>query len=217
MSTPLQVESLDKQIRRILLDRILSGSMAPGANLNEAPLAEELEVSRTPLRQALSRLEQDGFLYTEPNRGFFVSTLSSREAEELYPILCALECLALKRSGLTLADLDRLDALNQSMSRVDPQDAEAAVHANDAWHKALLVRCSNNRLRALIATVRQQVYRYEISFFSPGAARLAKSVELHRRILDALRSEDAELACHRLEEHWQADLHSLASEPCLRW
>ena len=208
--TGLQVEALDKRIRRVLLDRILSGALRPGANLNEARLAEELEVSRTPMRQALARLEQDGFLYTRPNRGFFVSALSAEQARELYPILAALECAALRSAPPNGDDLPRLHRLNEEFAAGDPWDAEESVGANSAWHEALLFRSRNERLRDLLETIRQQVYRYEISFFSPGPERLEKSVRLHRSILAALETRDIDEASRRLEAHWMADLDQLA-------
>lgn len=208
----LTVEPLDARIRDVLLRRIVTGDLAPGSNLTETRLAQELGASRTPLRHALIRLEQEGFVVLEPNRGFFVAPLSSEEAHELYPILSTLEQLALREA---LPDRDRVRELfrrNAEYAATPPNDLEAIVAANFAWHEALLAHCTNRRLMTLIRTIREQVYRYELAFFSPGEERLAKSVELHRRILEALERGDEEEACARLDAHWAADLDSLAPE-----
>lgn len=205
----LKIDPLDLQIRRDLLKRIVTGGLAPGVSLNEARLAEEFGVSRTPVRQALARLEQDGFLVSRPNRGFFVAALSAREARNLYPILAVLEALAVRQAPPSPTDLEVLERRNQELSEVDPRHPDAAVRANFRWHEALVGNCDNDRLMSMIDTLRRQAYRYEISFFSPGAERLEKSVELHRSISAALADGDLETACRRLDEHWKADLDSL--------
>jgi len=213
MNSRLAVEPLDFRIREILLRRIVSGELEPGSNLTETRLAEELGASRTPLRHALVRLEQEGFLVLEPNRGFFVSPLSSEEAHELYPILSALEQLALRQGPPDAREVEALTRRNEEYAAMPPGDLDATVAANFAWHEALLAGCANARLMTLIRTLRAQVYRYELSFFSPGEARLAKSVDLHRAILEALERGDLEQAGARLDAHWAADLDSLVSDP----
>lgn len=205
----LTVESLDRQIRRVLLDRIIAGEIPPGANLNETRLAGELGASRTPLRQALARLEQDGFLVVEPNRGFFVAPLSADEAREIYPILAALETAALRTAPPGKDDIRQLEALNRRLAGSDAGGLEAIATVNLEWHALLVARCPNQRLLTMLATLRQQAFRYEVAFFSPGAARLTTSVKLHRWILAALKRSDVEEACRRLDAHWAADLDTI--------
>ena len=205
----LRVEPLDVQIRRVLLDRIMSREMLPGTNLNEAKVAAELGVSRTPLRQAFIRLEQDGFLVQEPNRGFFVAPLSSEEASEIYPILAVLESTALRSAPPTSQQLAELRTANRELAAVPDDDPSAAATLNFQWHEKLLERCTNGRLRQMLTTLRHQAFRYEVTFFSPGAARIATSLKLHRGILEALAKQDLELACERLEAHWVADLDAI--------
>lgn len=208
----LNVEPLDLRIRDVLLRRIVSGELAPGANLTETRLAEELGASRTPLRHALVRLEQEGFLVLEPNRGFFVAPLSEEEAHEIYPILSSLEQLALRLAPPDDARVEELRRLNAGFGATPVADLEATVRANFAWHERLLSGCSNQRLMTLIRTLRDQAYRYELAFFAPGEERLAKSVALHASILDALAGGNVDAACARLDAHWAADLDSLVPE-----
>ena len=208
----LTVEPLDLRIRDVLLRQIMRGQLPPGSNLTETRLAEELGASRTPLRHALVRLEQDGFVVLEPNRGFFVSPLSADEAHELYPILSHLEQLALRLAPPNEREVVDLKRLNAEFAATPADDPERAVSANFAWHERLLSGCSNRRLMTLVQTMRDQVYRYELAFFAPGATRLATSVDLHRSILEALGRADVDAACARLDVHWATDLESLAPE-----
>lgn len=210
MTSLLTVGSLDRRTRRVLLERILSGEMPPDANVNEAELAGELGISRTPLRQALVRLEQEGFVYAEPNRGYFVAPLTLDEARELYPILGALECLGLRESRPGPEGIGELERLNRRLLEADPGDPAAAARLNLKWHEALLAGCVNGQLLRLLHNLRQQAYRYEVSFFAPGEDRLRKSGALHRSILEALRDGNVDLACTRLREHWMTDLNELA-------
>ena len=73
----------------------MKGDLLPGNRLQDVLLAAELGVSRTPVREALLRLERDGLVESDPNRGFFVAPLSRKEVAEIYPMVWALECLAL--------------------------------------------------------------------------------------------------------------------------
>src|SRR5881396_1764111 len=101
-------------LRRIVLERIVRGELAPGVRIKESRLAEELGTSRTPLREALINLEQEGFVRSELAHGFSVEPLSGREVRETYPILWTLEGLALRASGnaiyTLLGELTKINA-----------------------------------------------------------------------------------------------------------
>ena len=96
--------SLRAQIREELLRRLRDGSIEAGAGINEAELANELGVSRTPLREALIGLETEGYIESEIGKGFRFAVLGSAEFEELAPVIAALECLAIE---LTPAERQR--------------------------------------------------------------------------------------------------------------
>lgn len=187
-----------------MLERILSGDARPGERMSVSGLAERTGMSRTPVREALLQLEGEGFLVLEENRGFHVRELSEREARELYPILHALEDLALASSGRPSAEqLRRLEKLNDELA--DARSPEQAVGLNFAWHRLLTEGCPNRELRDLLEGYRMRVYRYETTYYRPGPERLEYSVTLHRRILDALGAGDLPAAREVLECHWVGD------------
>src|SRR6516164_1747566 len=86
---------LRDDIHALLRERIVKGGVPPGNRLQDVQLASELGVSRTPVREALLRLEREGLVESDPNRGFFVAPLSRQEVLEIYPMVWALKCLAL--------------------------------------------------------------------------------------------------------------------------
>lgn len=90
---------LREELRQAVLQRILRGVLPPGSRIIESKLSEELGVSRTPLREALLHLEQQGFVRSDLARGFSVEPLSQQEVREIYPIIWTLEGLALRSIG----------------------------------------------------------------------------------------------------------------------
>lgn len=195
---------LHRAVRREVLGRILTGKAAPGHRMSVSGLADETGISRTPVREALLQLQREGFLTLEENRGFFVRELTEREARELYPILHALEDLALVTGGRpSRAHLARLEAMNARLS--ESTDPEEAIALNVAWHRLLTEPCANDELHLLLDRYRMRVYRYERAYYEMGAERVEYSAALHGRILDALRAGDLAGARAVLEHHWVGD------------
>ena len=190
------------QVRRVLLDGMLRGDPAPGSSINESELSAHLGVSRTPLREALLSLVGEGFLEAAPGKGFFVLPLHAREVEELYPVIAALEVLALRSSPPpSPSKLKELAAINQELDSVR-HDGEAALEADARWHEALLASCPNRRLLDTIRGLKYHAQRYE-SAYMRHSGRIIQSVAQHRAILRALREGDREEAARRLEANWK--------------
>jgi len=205
-SEVIERHPLREQVRRVVLRRILQGELAGGTNLKEAQLAEDLGVSRTPVREALMQLEQEAFLVSDPGRGFFVAPLTSQEVRDLFPLIGLLEGTALRWAGPPPAEaMAQLDTINAELGSVD-KDPENALSLNGHWHRLLVAHCDNQRLRDLIEQLRRQAYRYEYNYFMPGVARIGTAVELHRAITDPLHHDDVEAACRAIDEHWVTDL-----------
>jgi DNA-binding GntR family transcriptional regulator len=211
MNAPTAIDrtSITEQLERLVLARILDGALPPGERLNESRLAEEFGASRTPLREALSRLHREGLVVSRPHRGFFVADLSAGEARELYECLALLESNALELAGAP--DEDRLEELEQLNDRLElARTGSVAIDLNTEWHRSLLSACPNRHLLELVEGVRTKVRRYEFAFFAPGPERVAVSVRLHRGILDALAAGDLPTARRGLVAHWFTDLDELA-------
>ena len=199
---------LREDVRQIVLDRILSGELPPGSRITESRLAAELGVSRTPLREALFNLESEGFVRADLARGFSVAPLSVREVRESYPILQALESLALRSLGrLAVATAPELRRINQELGAV-AGDSERGQLLDHQWHEALLAASPNRRLLDLIARLKETVSRYE-RLYMRDATLVAASVAQHLRVIEALESGDLDRAVRELEENWRFALEML--------
>ena len=202
----IERQPLREQVRRVVLRRILQGELSGGANMNEAQLADDLGVSRTPVREALMQLEQEAFLVSDPGRGFFVAPMTAQEVRDLFPLIGVLESTALRWAGPPPASaLKELDAINDALAGID-EDPEAALNLNGQWHRLLVRHSNNQRLRDMIEQVRRQAYRYEYNYFMQGSVRTGTSVDLHEAITGPLNRGDVEAACDAIAEHWLADL-----------
>jgi DNA-binding GntR family transcriptional regulator len=199
---------LRDQIYQLIIDRLLRGELPPGSRVIESELATQLGVSRTPLREALFRLEQEGFLQADLARGFTVVPLTAREVREIYPIIWTLECLALstiaQAERVPLADLDQVnEALAQGQD--DPADK---LTLDSRWHDTLLRNCPNRRLLQMITSLKQIAYRYERAYMRE-ATLVETSIEQHRAISKTLHNGDLAQAAALLEQNWRFGMNAL--------
>ncbi|HEX9938249.1 MAG TPA: GntR family transcriptional regulator [Longimicrobium sp.] len=199
---------LREQVHRAIVGRILREEIPPGSRISDSVVAQELGVSRTPVREALLRMEREGFLEVDMGRGFFVKALSTKEVAEVYPILWTLEVLALRAcprpSSAALAELDRINAeLGQA-----GDDPERRIDLDMAWHRALLEGCDNERLLEMIGGLKAVIRRYEYAYMQ-NAGRVPVSTRGHHDIARALERGDPEAAVPLLENNWRITMDEL--------
>ena len=202
--------NLSEDLAAELRDHIVDGEIPAGERINEVHLAARLEVSRTPLREALKQLVSEGFLMVLPRRGFFVRGLHAEEFEHLYRIRAILDPAALEAAGLPdTKQLDELEALNRELAPV--RDPNQAIALDDRWHHLLLSHCPNPILLDLITQFMRRTRRYEHAYMRQQAhVRIA--VEEHEKILDALRVGDLSAGCTALRQNMTS-----GQDPILRW
>jgi DNA-binding GntR family transcriptional regulator len=202
--------NLSADLAATIRDLIVDGDLAPGERLNEVRLAAELGVSRTPLREALSRLAAEGAVIAVPRIGFFVKALSVEEFEQIHPIRALLDPEALQLAGIpSKKRLDRLATLDRRLMAAET--AGVALALDDEWHHELVADCPNRLLVELIEQFMLRARRYEMAFMraQPGAPRVTAG---HAAILEHLYGGDADAARAALREHLQH-----GSEPILDW
>lgn len=198
-----------------LLDWIVGGTLGPGEVLRDAAIAGKLGVSRTPVREALRRLEDEGLVETALNRWTRVAPLNLAQAAELYPVIGVLEDLALRLAApqLTDADLAALETLNARLERaLRASDARDAVRTDAAFHGVWTGRSGNTELQGTLAALKRKLQRIELAYFDlPSAARF--SVLEHAAVVRALRAQDEMAARQALRQNWQGSLERLQRQP----
>ncbi len=184
----------------MLRRHIVDGQLPPGTRLVEREVASLLRVSRTPVRDALSLLARERLVEASP-RGFAVSELSQHEVEEIYPLIAALERVAVERvPGIKDAWLDRLERANGRFEAADG-DPTLLIETDIVWHAELVNESQNRSLLEMLANLKTRAERYERAFFVSSEGH-SQSVEEHRQIRLALVSGDMTRAARLVESHW---------------
>ncbi|TDC04571.1 GntR family transcriptional regulator [Nonomuraea longispora] len=182
---------------------ITTGRLRPGAPIRQDALAEELQVSRVPLREALKTLEGEGLVTHQAHKGYCVATLSLDDLREVYRIRELLEEEAVRRAvvRLTDADLDRLEAVQGDVERAAAAgDVLAMATANRVFHMTLFDCAGMPRLARLIRTLWDSTDAYRSMYYGDGGNR-ERVVKEHRATLDALRRRAADEAVATLNVH----------------
>lgn len=198
-------ENLAAELAVLVRDRITDGTLPMGTRINEVHLAHSLAVSRTPLREALSRLASEGFVTVEPRRGFFVHRPSADEIRQLYGIRAILDPAALALAGLPPpAQQRRLAELNRRIG-ASGEAVERTIELDDRWHLTLLGHCPNRVLLDLIRQFMRRTRALEHVYMRENVG-LGTAVDEHMRIQDALERGDLEAAVTELRQNMQSGL-----------
>lgn len=187
-------------MKRLLVERIVRGTLRPSSSLNMPTLAAELQVSVTPLREALIEMTAEGFVEFVLARGFFVRPLAVTEVEELYPLLGLLEAEAVRSLNPTKKLTDELTALNTNLA--EASDATTRISLDERWHMRLVANSPNRLLCELIETLRRRAYRYGYIFL--GEVSENSAVEEHERVIRALKGGKLEEAASLVAANWRS-------------
>jgi DNA-binding GntR family transcriptional regulator len=182
---------------------IVEGTLAPGERLKDPELEAWLGVSRTPIREALLRLERAGLVIAQPGRATTVAPYDLASTVNAQQVAASLHELAARLAvpALTDADLAALTHANARFSTaLSHEDADAALDADDDFHEVFLEASGNAMIRELLEHVIPLLRRAEKARFSSFSGR--DSVAQHASIIDAARSGDAERAAKLSRENW---------------
>lgn len=208
---PVRAQVLDS-LRQAILDR----RFTPGQRLIERELVEQTGVSRTSIREALRELAAEGLVTTVPNRGTVVSSVSAKEARELYQLRSALEGLAGRLFVENATEAQR-KALAKALKGIEKaaKGGQSILKAKDELYDVLFDGAGNESLRSMVGTLHARIaVMRSLSLSLPG--RPAASVEEIRAIVDAVMANDAdaaERACSRhVEQAGRAGLAALYAD-----
>ena len=194
-------KSLREQVYERLRAAILSGELAPGAPVIEAEIAAKLGASRTPVREALRRLETEGMLEPRGARGSVVRELKRDEVECIFEIREALETLAARRASRRMNDLDLtefariVERMQKSVD--DPSEME---RLDTRFHDRILALAEGQRLKRMLGDLRADILPWRYIALATVARRRA-TVEEHVAILEALRDKDERAIVATMAHH----------------
>lgn len=195
-------------VYRTLRERIISGQILPGTPLGEERIALELKVSRTPLREALRQLAEEGFVEHTPHKGARVLQLTPELIREVFLIRESLEGVAAREAAQRI-DEAHLTSLRQRFEALRPLVAQGDLtDVGDMIHEELFSICGNQRLQRLMSAYRGQVQWFQqVATRVPG--RLLASFREHESILSAIESRDPEWAESVTRAHIRNTLRDL--------
>ena len=197
-----------------LRELIVRGQLAPGSRIVETDVASKLQVSRTPVRGALQRLQQEGYIIDSPSLQQSrptVAPLTREDAMELFSIVAEIEGLA-ARCAAELPDaararlvreLDTINAKLEKASRAKAPQHDLLYELDEQFHRRYVERAAGPRLRALHDAVKPQAERYERLYVSLLSRGLAPSIQEHGAIVRAIRSGDADVAQTAVQKNWR--------------
>lgn len=197
--------TLQSLVYRTLREAILDGQLAPGQKLVAGAIARDLGVSRMPVREALSRLEQDGFVTSIPHKEVVVAEFNERDVIEIYDIRSVLEAYAARLCAqhVTPAQLCRLGRLLAEMeAALADGDTERFKQRDNEFHHLLFATCGSLHLARLLSELWDQCLYYR-SLAAALNTNPGRSVEHHRQILLALERRDPDAAEKWIQEHTQ--------------
>jgi len=199
---------------------ILNAVYPAGAVITEAGLGHELGLSRTPVREALLRLETEGLVRIEPRRGAVVSTFSMDDVEDVLEARALVENHTAAKSFAHRCELlPRVEEVHAAMVRSSREHDTAGFTANDRLFHELIVDAAHNRvLSAIYRTLRERQTLFTSVMMRGRADRMQADIEEHERLLDALHGDDEAAFCAAVNAHlaWSIDLARASLETVAR-
>lgn len=179
-----------------LREAILRGELKPGERLMEIALAEKLGVSRTPIREAIRKLELEGLVIMIPRRGAQVAQITEKDLTDVLEVRIGLENMVIEKACQLMTDeqLDRLEEAERVFEQAMAEgDLKNLAEADENFHILIYESCDNRRLLQLLSNLREQLYRYRMEYLKDEDTRNLL-VEEHRAIYDAIRTRDVQKA-----------------------
>ena len=209
--TPLQRSSLREQVYEVVLQAIVNADFPPGHQIRDLDIARSLGVSRTPVREALQRLVDEGLVETTPGAATRVTPIDVGAVRNIYPIVGALHALAVRLAAARIgaAEVAELARTNEAfVAAIGERQIVAALAADDAFHGVVIAAAQNPELERTLDRLMPHIRRLQLAQFGSEPARL--SIRQHRTIVTALRGGDVDGAAQTMAENW-ANIEALLS------
>lgn len=183
--------------------QILTGKIKPGTRMMEVEVANEMGVSRTPVREAIRKLEKEGLITIEPRRGAYVSDISVKDMVDILEVREDLEGLAasLAAERITKEQLSEMEEVTRSYSKaIADNDTEAIIKYDEQFHKLIVNSSGNNTLISLSETIQDLALRFRYLYYD-DFSRYENMPSEHKHIMEAIVSGDKEAARRVADSH----------------
>lgn len=219
LSSLSKLKSFSKPVLRdevflLIKEAILTGEISSGERISIGRLRQEIEASPTPIREALLKLEQEGFVSRLPKGGFIVSRFTKKEIEEIFDIRVLLETYA---AGLAIHHIQKEDIqwleknIRESEKFILKNRWSKVSVLNTEFHDYLNQLSKNDRLLFLIKALRDQIFQFRSAILRvPEKAKV--SIEHHKKMIEAMKKKDGELLKQLIREHIQIGKEVMLSE-----
>lgn len=182
---------------------ILTGELKPGERLMEIHLADKLGVSRTPIREAIRKLELEGLVTMIPRRGAEVAQITEKHLRDVLEVRRALDALAVELAceRITEEELESLkDACEHFKQETKPGNANRLARADVAFHDIILKASGNERLVQMISNLSQQMYRYRLEYVKDETS-YERLISEHAAIYEAIRDRNGRAGAEAIKNH----------------
>lgn len=195
--------NLSQRIYEVLKDQIINEELGPGERLLDDKLASSFGVSRTPVREALTRLASEDLVEITPRSGIYVKKLTKKDVEEIYKIRKVLEGLAAREATSIIDDkkLEQLNLLLQKAKRsLNSDDYQSCIDFDVALHNLILENCQNSRLYSIIANLNTLIHVFRVRI-ARNKEKAKQALSEHEAILKAIKARNPEQAEKIIMEH----------------
>ena len=200
-----------------LRDLIVSGEVKGGELLTEKKIGERLNMSRTPVKRALTRLEQEGYVKSVDGVGNIVRELSVKDLADIYELRIALEKIAIKTSINNISDLEinslenDLKDILEKKQNLESISSEYLIRKDEEIHMLILGNSTNDYIKGIYSNIKSQIDRYQQEAYALTDTTV-ESTEFHLEILDAITRKNLEETIKILEEHLKWSYEVLVKE-----
>ena len=194
-----------------LREAILKGELKPGERLMEMHLANKLGVSRTPIREAIRMLEQEGLAVTIPRKGAQVAKMTEKDLQDVLEVRDALDALAVICACERMTDqqfMELKEAMKVFEAATKKDDVRNVVEADEAFHDVIYAAAANPKLENIINSAREQMYRYRYEYVKNPSV-YAQLIEEHRAIIDGFERRDVEFLKNIMHVHLSNQINAV--------
>lgn len=207
-SEMIRSSTAKERIHAILQQWVIDGTLAPGERLNDSELAKHFSISRTPVREAIQMLSEQGLVTIIPSSGTFVSQIDRNDLKYMYQVMISLSDLALRLciDKITEKNLEHLIKLNDEYyAEMQNGSVSAAANAGYRFHRYICELSGNPYLLKYVDQLSILIIRNENHFIKEHTG-VVDSYKAHQRIIEALRQRDLVSAAYEMEQNWSISI-----------